>query len=214
MELAGRRPLAQQAVKVIMKRIVIAFGLFLLTLGFYRLLTTQNQQFVSVSPKSDSVPAQTTIQASITKKVPKAARAGQTITAVVTAPVVVDGNTVIPPGARFEGNLQALSVHGRSGEATIDFTALRLDGRALPLQARPVTATLPVKSDTEILTDALRAIMGAGLGAALGAASGDPNMVTRGMREGTTSSTLPEVVVPITVVLLSDLKLSESQLPS
>jgi hypothetical protein len=187
--------------------------LILLAIVSYRFLATRDKDSVSVETKPASVPAETAIQAFIRNRVAKSARTGETITALVTTPVILEGKTMIPSGAQFEGNLEALSVRGARGEATIDFTALRLDGHDFPIQAHPVTATIPVKSDTEILANALRALTGAGFGAALGAVSGDPSLINRGMLEGAIPSLSSDIGVPITIVLVSDLKL-DKKLPS
>jgi len=196
-----------------LSRRAIAVGLILLAILSYRFLATRDKESISVETKPAAVPAQTAIQASIKNRVAKSSRAGETITALVTTPVILEGKTMIPSGAQFEGNLEALSVRGARGEATIDFTALRLDGRNFPIRAHPVTATIPVQSDTEILANALRALTGAGFGAALGAASGDPSLINRGMMQGAIPSLSPENAVPITIVLVSELKL-DAKLPS
>ncbi len=128
-------------------------------------------QFAPASDKHVVLPAATAIEAVMRNGIASSAVAGETVMAFVSTPVAFDGRLVIPYGAQLEGNLEEISVFGARAEAIISFTVLTTGGRSFAIQARPVVVLTTSRSDTEILSAALKALTGTGLGIAIGAAS-------------------------------------------
>ncbi len=192
-------------------RFITALGLIILTISVVRLYRVQSagDKRPVVIASTRIVPAGTAIQTLIRNKIAESAEVGERITAFVGTPVVSNGATVIPSGTQLEGVLEKISVHGSNAQVILYFDRALIHGRTVPIQTRRVVAMIPVVSDTEILANALRALTGAGLGAALGAVSGDPNLINRGMFQGTVPAVSQEIAVPITVTLVQDLNFSE-----
>ena len=152
------------------------------------------------------VPPGTAIQAVITNGISASAGAGDSITAFVSRPVTAADQLVIPAGARLNGYLQAVNFQEHKVQATIDFTRLRIGGQSFVIETEPVRTVAPAQSDTRILGNALRTVIGAGLGAGLGAASGIRGVVDRMFIEGAMDSLPVQPIVAIRVILAGDLK--------
>jgi hypothetical protein len=148
------------------------------------------------------VPAGTEIKAVLWHGLPEFAAPGDTVAAHVPAPVIIDGELLIPQGAWLKGELKELSVLNETAGANISFTQLVIRVRSFSIEARRVDVVIPVESDVEILSTALKTLIGAGLGAAVSFGTGDLRLVDRGIQQGTVSSSFGKDSVPITVVLV------------
>jgi len=163
------------------------------------------------------IPADTVIDVLIANGITSSSVEGDTVQALVSGPVVVEGRLVIPDGAQLDGNLERVSVDAKNVKATIAFTVLTADGRSFPIQTQPLVVILPIRGDTEILFGALKALTGSGIGTSIGAPSEDGRVIERGLLAGTGLSLPANLAVPAKVILMRDLKMgresSESPVP-
>lgn len=110
-------------------------------------------------------------------------QAGQTFTARLVDAVVVNGETVIPAGARAEGRVLEATESGRvSGVASIQLTMTRVtvNGQEVDVSTAPFSA----QAETSRTEDATKIGVGAGIGAALGAALGGGGGAAKGAAIG------------------------------
>jgi len=126
--------------------------------------------------------------------------------ATVSEPVVLDGRTVIAPGAKLTGTLESLTKHHHHAEVVIDFKTLYIAGRGIPIQMQPVTLTTHLSDEMDVLSYASKAMAAASIGASIGAASGDLRVVRRGMMEALNFLPTFEDVIPVRVTLARDLE--------
>lgn len=132
-----------------------------------------------------TVPAGTAISVRTTTPIStKTHQAGESFTAHLTQPLVVDGVTVAPRNAAVEGKVVAADPGGRvEGRANISIQLTRLhtaDGRTIDIATSAVgreAASTKKKDATKVgigagVGAAIGAIAGGGKGAAIGAATG------------------------------------------
>jgi hypothetical protein len=148
------------------------------------------------------VPAGTGIKAVLGNGIPGFAQPGDAVAAHVPAPVIVDGDLLIPDGAWLKGELEEFTASDVKARANIRFDQLVIHSRAVPIQARSVVFVAPIQSDVQILSTTLKTLVGAGLGASVGANSGDVRLVDGGVRLGIVASSLGDAAIPVTVVLV------------
>jgi hypothetical protein len=115
-------------------------------------------------------------------------RAGDRITAVLVAPVELEGRELIPRGARVEGHVTASHPSGRmEGRAVIGITldAVENRGRMIPIQTTLDTRVSEAhkKRNIEFIGG------GAGLGAIIGAAAGGGKGAAIGAGAGAAAGT-------------------------
>ena len=96
----------------------------------------------------------------------EAARAGQTIRAILDEPVAVEGDEAAPRGA--EVTLQLVEV--KAAELSLRAVSCRLNGRAVAVSTHAVTLSAAVRSGSGLL----KATGGAALAAIIAAAAGGP----------------------------------------
>ncbi|MBI4905441.1 MAG: hypothetical protein HY820_17540 [Acidobacteria bacterium] len=122
-----------------------------------------------VAPPEVTLPAGRTLRVRTTTALStKTAKPGQRFEAWLSEPVVVNGTTVLPKGARVEGVVAESDPGGRiKGRAVLGLrlTAVESQGRMLPLQTSVYTR---VARGTKS-RDAMKIGGGAGVGAAIGA---------------------------------------------
>ncbi len=151
------------------------------------------------------LPAGTAINAEIRNRIPSSATVGDTVTAFVSTPVVLNHEIVIPAGAPINGTIQSVTVHGSTGRIRMKFTALAVGRRSLPIQAPTVIVRTPLRSDLEVLGTAVNMLFGTTFGAAIGAATGDIKMIDDGVIQGAEASEPDDEPVNFRVILSSDL---------
>jgi len=101
----------------------------------------------------------------------KTATSGETFTATLTAPLVVDGKEVAPAGARVQGKVVNSDEGGRvKGVASISvrLTSIHVGNRDVAI----TTGTIGRQARTTKKKDAVKVGIGAGIGAAIGAIAG------------------------------------------
>ncbi|HEY2842270.1 MAG TPA: hypothetical protein VGJ09_01420 [Bryobacteraceae bacterium] len=101
----------------------------------------------------------------------KTAAAGDTFTAILTAPLVVDGKEVAPRGAHVQGRVASSDPGGRvKGVASISvrLTQLRVGAGDVAI----ATSTVARQAHATKTRDAEKVGIGAGIGAAIGAIAG------------------------------------------
>jgi hypothetical protein len=132
-----------------------------------------------------TVPAGTTVGASLGTRLSTGTNhTGDSFMATTTEPIVVDGQTIVPAGARIRGTLGDVQASGRiSGRArmTLGFDEIiGADGKTHGISARPLTmqAASATHGDVEkiaaggVLGAVIGGITGGGKGAAIGAGAG------------------------------------------
>jgi hypothetical protein len=164
-------------------------------------------EFAPAAAQRVVLPAATVIEATLTNGIAMSAEAGESVTALVSTPVLSAGKIVIPPGARLEGDLKDITVFGTTVRAVITFGVLTVGDRSFRIQTRPILVAAPARSDTAILIAAIRTIVGAGIGAGIGVSSKDARLLEHGLLEAARSSLPVESAVPITVTLIRDLEI-------
>ena len=98
-------------------------------------------------------------------------KVGDTFSASLTDPVVVDGKTVLPKGIKVRGRIESLEEPGRvKGKAAISLVLTQLvrNGKSYAIATQSFTA----QAESETKKDALKVGGGAGLGAIIGAIAG------------------------------------------
>jgi hypothetical protein len=118
----------------------------------------------------------------------RANRAGDGFTATLSAPVDVDGRTVVPAGTQFAGHVTMAAASGRmKGRAQIGLTldSFELGGR----EYRVRTTSVDRVSDRHKKRNSIWIGGGAGLGAVIGAIAGGPKGALIGAGAGAGAGT-------------------------
>jgi spore maturation protein SpmA len=195
-----------------MKRFWIAIALVTLgVLAFWSFrvrAASEAAQFVPIPTRHTILlPGKTEIPALIPNGISSSSAAGSSITAVVSAPVLFGGNVAIPRGAKLDGQMDKISARGKTAKAEISFNVLTLGDRSWPMQTVPIVVTLPIRTDAEILGDAVKTLLAAGVSAGIGASSKDERLLRDTLVGGVRTSLPVKSAVPITVTLLHDLQI-------
>ena len=164
-------------------------------------------EFAPASTQRVMLPAATVIEATIQNGIASSGEAGDSVTALVSTPVLSNGKIVVPHGARLEGDLKSIKVFQTTVEAVITFRVLTVGDRSVSIQTRPIMLLAPAQSDTAILGAALKTIVGAGIGAGIGASSRDERLIENGLVEVAKAFLSAESAVPVTVTLARDLEI-------
>jgi hypothetical protein len=101
----------------------------------------------------------------------KTAQAGETFTATVTKPVVVQGETLIPRGAQVTGSVTQVKAAGRVAGAAqmgLKLTSIKVGGQSYKVRSNEVSQTSTGKGKRT----AVMGGGGAGLGAIVGGLAG------------------------------------------
>jgi hypothetical protein len=118
------------------------------------------------------IPSGTTLTVELGETISAASsQAGQTFSARIAQPVVVNGETLIPAGAQAQGRVLEATESGRvRGVAVIQLTmtSVSVGGRSVDLSTGPFEA----RADTSRGEDAATIGVGTGVGAAVGAILG------------------------------------------
>jgi hypothetical protein len=186
--------------------VLIVLGLSLFWSYRVRAAETEAAEYLPIDVTPVLVPKGTAIEAELRNQI-IAAGVGDSVMATVLEPVVIDGRTVIPPGAQLTGNLQSLSIQGHITQAAIHFTALRIGERLIAIQTDPVAFTTKTQSETDILSSAAKTLTGASIGAAVGAGSQDLRLVRRGMFEALDAMPALEPSIRLRVPVSQDLEI-------
>jgi hypothetical protein len=118
----------------------------------------------------------------------RANRAGDGFTATLSAPVEVDGRTVVPAGTQFAGHVTTAAASGRmKGRARIGLTldSFELGGREYHVR----TTSVDRVSDRHKKRNSILIGGGAGLGAVIGAIAGGPKGALIGAGAGAGAGT-------------------------
>lgn len=191
-------------------RFTITLALVFLALSgikLYRVRAAEEgSQFQPTAISPVIVPAGTQIQAALRNGIVESAEASDPVTVFVSLPVTVGDRVPIPAGAELKGKLKSLSVFGETGRATVDFKTLTIDHRNYVLHAQPAAIDTPLLSDTAIVGEAFRALFGASLMTGIGAYSRDARVIRGGVVRAAGETVTVQAAIPITVVLIDDLK--------
>jgi hypothetical protein len=153
------------------------------------------------------LPTNTEITAVIPNGISSSSAAGSSITAIVSAPVLFNGNVAIPRGAKLDGHMDNIFARGKKAKVEITFDVLTSGGRSRPIQTVPIVVTVPTRNDGEILGDAVRTLLAAGISAGIGASSKDERLLRDTLVGGVRTSLPVKSAVPITVTLMHDLQI-------
>jgi hypothetical protein len=189
--------------------VVLALVLFASSIFWsYRVRADEEAaQYVPLRVGPELLPAGTAIHAVIQNGIAASAAAGDVVAALVSTPIVLHDRLVIPSSVQLKGNLEKISVSGSTVKAEIDFTLLLTPDRRYAIKTRPVVVDTPTRSDAQIFASELKVIMGASLGAMMGAASGNRELVGPGLIRGAIATGPVESAVPVTVILIRELKI-------
>jgi hypothetical protein len=187
----------------------VLFALVILAVSFLKARRTQATErallFEPAIHKSVSVPAGTEVAGVMKNTIPSSFGVGDTVTAFVSAPVILDGGIVVPINSPLKGIIEKLTVTGTSARVQVHFTEIDLSGGRLAIQTGSVLVDMTIQSEVEVLRDAVSMLMGATLGAATKASSKDPWLVERGLLDGVNSSVVARPPVAIHLMLQSPL---------
>jgi hypothetical protein len=158
-----------------------------------------------------TVPAGTSIQGVLAYGITESTTRGDKVIALVSDPVVLGGETIIPVSAQLEGTIDKIQQNGPSAETVLKFTRVIINGTATDIHTVPVTISAPVISDLQVLGDAFGVSAGALLGTAVGAASNNPRQVPRGAVFGGVAAVSAPVKPPkVRVIVDRDVRVSWS----
>ena len=150
------------------------------------------------------------INAFLRNGIGKEAATGDSITAFVSEPIVLDSEIVIPAQAELKGSLEQISIsHGRA-ELLISFSELVIRGHRFKIDTRPVSVRVPVVSDIDQLSAAFETLMATTFGTSIGGASGDRRLLERGLLESTKLLGATGISIPIDVTLTRNLEVQIS----
>jgi hypothetical protein len=142
-----------------------------------------------VARQAPTIPAGTPVHVRLDESVStRVNRAGDGFTATLSAPIEVDGRTLVAAGTQFKGHVTAAAASGRmKGRAVIGLTldSFDLGGR----QFRVRTTRIDRVSDRHKKRNAWLIGGGAGLGAAIGAIAGGPQGALIGAGAGAGAGT-------------------------
>ncbi len=115
---------------------------------------------------------------------------GDPFVATTVEPIVVDGRTVVPAGARIDGMLRDVQASGRikdRARMTLVFQEIvDTDGKTHTMSALPLT----IKAASETHNDVIKIAGGTAAGAILGAISGKKNGTVIGAAAGAGAGTI------------------------
>lgn len=119
-----------------------------------------------------SVASGTQLETTLDKKLSTLdSKVGEPFTVTVTRPVMADGRTAIPDGAKVHGKVTAVQKSGSSGQPAVlkvHFTSLAVGGTSYPIAADLVKAEPQKKSRTSTGDAAIKIGAGTAAGAILG----------------------------------------------
>ena len=102
--------------------------------------------------KTLDIPAGTFIDAKLEQELsPISNKPGDHVSGTVTAPVVVDGQTAIPAGARVHGHVTAVEQSAENNGTTVlklDFTEVEFAGKSYPMEVSMISAHPQTRSKT------------------------------------------------------------------
>ena len=150
--------------------------------------------------------AGTAIHALLRNGIGREAATGDSITAFVSEPVMLDNNVVIPSEAELKGSLEQISVSHKRAELLVRFSGLVIRRQRFNIDAGQVSVRVPIVNDIDELSAAFETLMATTLGTSFGGGSGDPRLVERGLIEGSRILDTTGISIPIAVTLTKDLK--------
>ncbi|PYS20197.1 MAG: hypothetical protein DMG11_30245 [Acidobacteria bacterium] len=95
---------------------------------------------------------------------------GDLVTAMVSTPVIIGGEHLIPAGTHLKARLERIEFYHAKATVRLDFTVLLIGEREFTIQTRRVQARVPLQTDVEILSAMFRSALAVSIGAAIGAA--------------------------------------------
>jgi hypothetical protein len=182
----------------------VATALAVLLLGCSK--TAEQSAVTGSTPSSDAAPAKAdfplspkppsvTIGAGTPIKIrtetelsTKSAKTGDSFTATLAEPIVIEGKAIAPRGSRVSGRIVESDPGGRvKGVATISIrlTSLRVGDRNVEIETRAVAR----QAHTTKRKDAVEVGIGAGIGAAIGAIAGGGQGAAIGAASGGAAGT-------------------------
>ena len=123
--------------------------------------------------------------------------------AFVTDPVIVNGATAIPAGARLDGVVDQIAKSEAQAVTWLHFDSLVMGQTFLHIKTEPIRTNAPIESDFEILGNALGTVASTGIGVAIGAVGGTESGVAAGATAGAIrgAAAVNDSNIEITVVL-------------
>ena len=165
--------------------VVAVLILSVLTYWSYRktIALVEASEFQLVASVLPTLPEGTTIRAVLSNGITKATRAGDEILAFGVAPVLINGQPVLPAGIRLKGVVEHIEF-GHQAQVKINFDEIILGNTPSPMETEPVVATTRPVTDIKLLTDVLNIMTGSGVGIAIGVGSQDRNVIAHGLAQG------------------------------
>jgi hypothetical protein len=171
----------------------------------------QPWQFAPRSAAVRSVSAGTAVHSVLAYGIAESTMPRDKVVAIVTDPVVANGDTIIPMGAQLEGVVERIRKSGRTAEVVLQFSRVVINGQSTDIHSVPITTTATMIGDLQVLGDAFGVSAGALLGTAVGAASNNPGQIPRGaVLGGVAAVSVPVQPPSITVVVDRDVQVSWS----
>jgi hypothetical protein len=166
-------------------------------------------QFMPITAVHLVVPAGTQIRAVLKNVFSMSTKPGDRVLAFVSEPVMVDGSTAIPAGARLNGFVEQITKAKPQVETWLRFNSLVIGQKPFHIETEPVLINAAVESDFEILSNALDTVADAGIGVALGASRRTEAGITAGLTVGAMrgAAVMDNSNIKITVILAQPLDL-------
>ena len=194
------------------RRLILIAAVVLSAIAFWsygtKVITSTASEFKPATRQLTLVPAGTRIPAILPYGITEGTKPGEKVVAFVSPPVMINNEIVIPQGAQLQGVVEQIAENHRRASTRLNFSVLVLDNHTMEIHTDPLTATLPVTTDFQILGNAFQATTSAVLGITMGAGSRDERQVGWGAVRG--SLVTPGIdtnVRPITVILNRPLQL-------
>jgi hypothetical protein len=149
-----------------------------------RYVVSAAAEFMPTTAVHVIIPAGTRIDVSLKNLFSTSTKTDDRIWAFVTDPVIVNGSTAIPAGARLDGVIDQITKIEARAVTSLHFDSLVIGEKSLHIETEPLQINASVESDFEILGNALGTVASTGIGVAIGAAGGTESGVAAGATAG------------------------------
>ena len=157
--------------------VIALISVGLATFRYYRVhsVTNEAKEFAPRTTTLPAVPAGTQFPAILKSAFSESTKPGERVVAYTAETVFVHGRTALRSGTRLDGIVEQITPGNRVALVVVRFTSI---------EAEPVAITAPLKTDIELMGNALDTVTEAGVGTAFGAASGNERSALAGMTFG------------------------------
>src|SRR5262245_1391723 len=143
------------------RRLTVIAAVVLSAIAFWsygtKVITSTASEFKPATRQLTLVPAGTRIPAILPYGITEGTKPGEKVVAFVSPPVMINNEIVIPQGARLQGVVEQIEENHRRASTRLNFSVLVLDNHTMEIHTDPLTATLLVTTDFQLLGNGFEA---------------------------------------------------------